>query len=824
MRERDSSETELRSCRHLARRARAARRPRLDRAVRAAAARAGDSSGRPSAASRRGTAGDGDVAGAHAPISSRAVPRSRRSAQPGFRALSAARRHGQRQDRGLPALDRGRARGEPSDAAAGARDRPDAAARRASCSARFGGELALLHSALTERERFDAWRTAIAARRGSSSARARRCSRRCRRPGLVIVDEEHDASLQAADAASATRRAISPSCARASSACRSCSRPRRRRSRASTTRSKAAIASSRCRGGSARAGVPRCRIVDLKQHASRQALSTPLVAAIGEHLAAGNQVLLFLNRRGFAPALFCPELQGRGAVRALRRAAHRARARGRAALPPLRRASASSNGCARTCGSERIAVGAGTQRVDDELAALFPGARIARLDRDVTSRKGALAAVLDDVASGNTEILIGTQMLDEGPRLPARDARRRAECGSRTVRHRPAQPRAARADDPAGRGPRGPRRSAGRGRDPDALSRASAARAACSHSDYAAFATLALAERARGRLAAVLAPRRVARGSDASASPRLRSRTACAASRATREPTARSRSSGPRRSRWSARTGAIARSCCFAARSARRCTSSSARTLLELRSAAESAPSALEPRHRSARALNARGAAIRVEFHACRWRAAIATPDETIPHRAGCGCCSGSRSASSSRPACTCACRRRRADARRRRAGAGCAPRRLARARARAARAERAAPQSAPKPERAIAFRFLRHPAAVRGRRARGRDSRRPRPRARAPVEEPGQLRAASRLVQRARRMRIGSRRSLALLGIESHVQRVTIDDDVFHRVRIGPIDDLDAAQPHPPSAARRGHRHDADEGAALTAAAETAI
>ena len=147
-------------------------------------------------------------------------------------------------------------------------------------------------------------------------------------------------------------------------------------------------------------------------------MSTPLVAAIGEHLAAGNQVLLFLNRRGFAPALFCPELQGRGAMHALRRAHHRAREGRRAALPSLRRASGRSSGFARTCGSERIAVGAGTQRVDDELAALFPTARIARLDRDITSRKGSLAAVLRDVESGNIEILIGTQMLTKGHDFP----------------------------------------------------------------------------------------------------------------------------------------------------------------------------------------------------------------------------------------------------------------------------------------------------------------------------------------------------------------------------------------------------------------------
>jgi primosomal protein N' (replication factor Y) len=74
-------------------------------------------------------------------------------------------------------------------------------------------------------------------------------------------------------------------------------------------------------------------------------------------------------------------------------------------------------GC-RGCGGQRIAVGAGTQRVGDELAALFKGARIARLDRDSTSRKGSLAAVLHDVEIGNVEILIGTQMLTKGHDFP----------------------------------------------------------------------------------------------------------------------------------------------------------------------------------------------------------------------------------------------------------------------------------------------------------------------------------------------------------------------------------------------------------------------
>ena len=110
-------------------------------------------------------------------------------------------------------------------------------------------------------------------------------------------------------------------------------------------------------------------------------------------------------------------------------------------------------------------------------------------------------------------------------------------------------------------------------------------------------------------------------------------------------------------------------------------------------------------------------------------------------------------------------------------------------------------------------LRFLRDPAAVRGRRARRRGRREPG----GASDGPPRHRAAScckpaRSAPPADADRLQA--SLALLGFESHVQRVTIDDDVFHRVRIGPIGDLDAAESHSASAARRRDRHAADEGA----------
>ena len=282
--------------------------------------------------------------------------------------------------------------------------------------ARFGGELALLHSALTERERFEAWRKAF--RNEARLVVGTRSAVFAPLPaaGLVIVDEEHDASYKqqsgfrysARDLAVVRARRLGVPIVLASATPSLESFFNAEQGRYHRLEMPRRIGS---------AGVPRLKIIDLKQHASRQALSTPLVASIGEHLAAGNQVLLFLNRRGFAPALFCPECR-----EALQCARCDARLTVHARAGVLRchhcGAERKLEWVCRTCGGERIAVGAGTQRVDDELAALFPDARIARLDRDVTSRKGALAAVLGEVASGRTDILIGTQMLTKGHDFP----------------------------------------------------------------------------------------------------------------------------------------------------------------------------------------------------------------------------------------------------------------------------------------------------------------------------------------------------------------------------------------------------------------------
>lgn len=282
--------------------------------------------------------------------------------------------------------------------------------------ARFGAALAILHSAVTERERFDAWREAYRGHARLIVGTRSAVFAPLPAAGLVIVDEEHDLSYKqqrgfrysARDLAIVRAQRLNvpvvlgsatPSLETFHNAVqgryRKLSLPRR----------------------IAAAGAPRVRIVDLNRHASRQELSTPLIAALGQHLAAGNQALLFLNRRGFAPALFCPGCKN---IEQCSRCDARMTVHARSGVVRCHHCGAERQLQWRcpSCGNERMAVGTGTQRVSDELAAVFPDARVARLDRDSTTRKGALESVLLAVEAGDVQILVGTQMLTKGHDFP----------------------------------------------------------------------------------------------------------------------------------------------------------------------------------------------------------------------------------------------------------------------------------------------------------------------------------------------------------------------------------------------------------------------
>jgi len=162
---------------------------------------------------------------------------------------------------------------------------------------------------------------------------------------------------------------------------------------------------------------PTLRLVDLRQEAVHEGLSATGRAAIERHLAADGQVLVYINRRGYAPTLACAACRWVApctqcdARLTVYRNADKLRCHHCGAERPLLRQ------CPQ-CGYGLKTVGQGTERVEDSLAETFKGVPIARLDRDVVRDQSALEAVVDRVASGEARILVGTQMVTKGHDFP----------------------------------------------------------------------------------------------------------------------------------------------------------------------------------------------------------------------------------------------------------------------------------------------------------------------------------------------------------------------------------------------------------------------
>lgn len=167
--------------------------------------------------------------------------------------------------------------------------------------------------------------------------------------------------------------------------------------------------------------LPAVRLVDTRRLQMKEGLSPQLTDAIGERLARGEQSLVFLNRRGYAPVLHCGSC---GWVSHCPRCStftvlHRAEGqRGGSAYRLHCHHCGYQAGVPRACpecgDQDMLPMGRGTQRVEEHLAELFPQARIARIDADSTRKKGSAQALFASVHAGEVDILVGTQMVSKG--------------------------------------------------------------------------------------------------------------------------------------------------------------------------------------------------------------------------------------------------------------------------------------------------------------------------------------------------------------------------------------------------------------------------
>jgi len=281
---------------------------------------------------------------------------------------------------------------------------------------RFSAGIAVLHSALTGAERRDAWRAAHAGHARIVIGTRSAVFTSLPRLTLIVIDEEHDASYKQHEGFRYSARDLAVWRAqRAKIPIILGSATPSLETLENATRARYSKLLLPQRPGGARA--PRMALIDLRKHAGEQGLSQPAIGAIERHLTAGGQVIVFLNRRGYAPSLFCNSC---GWVAPCAHCDARMTLHRRAAELRCHHCGA-HDPVPLTCGNcnqPLNPVGQGTERVEETLTRLFPHAPLARLDRDTTAGRGAMEAVLDRVHSGEARILIGTQMLTKGHHFP----------------------------------------------------------------------------------------------------------------------------------------------------------------------------------------------------------------------------------------------------------------------------------------------------------------------------------------------------------------------------------------------------------------------
>ncbi|MFW5924973.1 MAG: replication restart helicase PriA [Myxococcota bacterium] len=286
--------------------------------------------------------------------------------------------------------------------------------------ARFGDLIAVLHSGLGERERHQAWRRlrqgAIRVAIGARSALFAPVPDL----GLIVVDEEHDPSFKQEEGFRYHGRDMALLRAkRAGVACVLGSATPSIESYHLTERGKLRLLELPDRATAHR--LPEVEIVDLRRHRTGPSMhpliSAPLHRGIERCMEAGEQTILFLNRRGFAPSLRCTAC---GAVAECPACSVALTEHRRAELLRCHYCDFRAPVAERcpTCGAEALdRVGLGTEQLESTLAELFAPARVARLDRDTATGKN-LEGVLDRLRRREIDILVGTQMVTKGHDVP----------------------------------------------------------------------------------------------------------------------------------------------------------------------------------------------------------------------------------------------------------------------------------------------------------------------------------------------------------------------------------------------------------------------
>lgn len=282
---------------------------------------------------------------------------------------------------------------------------------------RIPGCIVSLHSGLNDTERLHHWMLSFSGKADVVIGTRSAIFTPLPRLQLIIIDEEHDTSLKQQDGFRYHARDLALMRAR-NAGCPVVLGSATPSLETLSNVSQGRYTELRLTRRTGDAKPPEITLLDIRRRKLIEGMSDRLLVMIREHLERDGQVLVFLNRRGFAPTLLCNDC---GAAAECKRCdAHmtvhqrqnclRCHHCGAERAIPI---------VCESCSSERVdSVGQGTERIEAALNQEFVDVDIARIDRDTTRRKGALQQQLDDATSGKSRILVGTQMLAKGHHFP----------------------------------------------------------------------------------------------------------------------------------------------------------------------------------------------------------------------------------------------------------------------------------------------------------------------------------------------------------------------------------------------------------------------
>lgn len=282
---------------------------------------------------------------------------------------------------------------------------------------RFSVPIVALHSNLTDRQRLDAW---LQAREGMAKIIIGTRSAiftPLQKPGVIIIDEEHDTSFKQQDGFRYSARDLAIYRAREENipVILGSATPSLESLHNAIEGRYHWLKLTQRAGNSVQ---PSFKLLDIRQAQLKDGLSSELISHIDKHLQQGTQVLVFLNRRGYSPTLTCHDC---GWIADCPRCdAHMTLHRSPAKLHCHHCDSqhAIPYSCPE-CGNQELKpVGAGTERTEQALQQLFPDTPVIRVDRDSTQRKNAMQDIMQQVNSGKPCLLVGTQMLAKGHHFP----------------------------------------------------------------------------------------------------------------------------------------------------------------------------------------------------------------------------------------------------------------------------------------------------------------------------------------------------------------------------------------------------------------------